>query len=193
MLALLASCSGPEKLDPRGYLEWIGASENGLKKEKEFDEVTIGLLYQPAEYQALKERWNGTASDLDTSNWSLRVGGLNEQLNFHFRIKSNSQVHPLELEGDRDPYFDRLQYYLTSAQRDFILVVDQQDTLECKLYHYERNYGTAPIMDMQVTFERPAQWGEELQFIYNDPLLGIGKINFTYSQDEITTIPTLAL
>lgn len=141
MGALLFSCSSDE-LTVADYLSYINNPDNGLKVSKELNEYEFELLYKPVEYIAINEQ---RTVDVDEVVYQKRIGELEDLQYYTLKIQSlsGSEMMRTGIRTEQE-YSNRLQYFSDIAQYDMRLV-DGNDTLTCVLFHFERNYGVAPL------------------------------------------------
>ena len=88
-------------------------------------------------------------------------------------------------------YFERLDYFVTYANQD-IFMVQGQDTLLPKLYHFERNYGLAPKNTLLLGFDQGEKEQDRTVYI-DDQILGVGRVKFLFKNTDIKSTPTLKI
>src|SRR5690606_10624522 len=86
-------------------------------------------------------------------------------------------------------YSQRLQYFSDLVQYDLSLE-ENNDTLTCQLFHFERNYGVAPYNNIVLGFPKPTQESTKT-LVFNDQILGIGKIKLKIEKENIDNIPNI--
>ena len=189
LVIMLVGCEQRPKLPPAEYAQWVENPENGFVKQKTFDAVSFISFYKPSEYRVLKEVVNTSEVNLDSIKNEIDLSS--QWYTFTFRVKAGQ--HPLE-EGNQSTreYFQKLEYYI-NAQPDFKLIVDKTDTLECTMYHMERNYGGAPYIDINVAFKNENQTQSEITMLYFDRIFSNGTLKFNYQIDETTSLPQYVL
>lgn len=186
---LVWGCGDRPNLRIPEYVSWFENPENGFIKTKIFDAISFTSFYKTPEYRVFKEHSGKAWSQSDS------VQDLIEQYaqwyTFTFRIKAKE--HPLE-SGNRNTqeYFQKLEYYI-NAQSDFKLIIDESDTIPCTLYHMERNYGSAPYIDLNVAFKNKKQTARQITMLYFDRVFSNGPIKFNYHLDETTSLPQYVL
>lgn len=187
-MGFLSSC-GPKTATPLELVSYVNNTEKGLVKSKTISDYQVVLQYMPASYTALKE-FKSPKSIID-SIFIRRNKELKNSHRFVLALKGsdNSVLH--QNTASKEEYQNRLNYYIKDAQSDFKLV-DGHDTLACSLYHFERTYNLNNQNKILLSFaKRPNQMINDLQFIYTDRVLGIGKIKFYFTKKDLKNIPKL--
>lgn len=175
------------------YAEWVENTDNGLSVKKEIEEFEFKLIYKPIDYIIDYEYKNGVVKK---DSILKRKADLQGYQYFTFKIKSKSgkEIMREGIQSDNE-YYERLEYFMESMKDNFVLV-DGNDTLSCKLYHFERTYGLSPYNTMVMTFEEPTNDNKNTNdkiFIYDDKIFGVGKIAMKISGKDIDNSPTLKL
>lgn len=187
---LLVSC-GQMSLSPKEIISVVESKDNGFIRVKELKEVSFWSAYKPPEYMAVKDLGS---EDVEMDSLAKAIRSYEHWMTFTFRVKSNDRLHPLEKgNATEKDYFHKLSYYI-NAQQDFKLLVDGKDTLECALYHMERNYGAAPFIDINLGFVRPKKKVEEyITLLYQDRVFSNGLIKFKYDENKVNQLPNFVL
>ena len=186
-LFLLVSCTKSTLL-PSDLIRWVENEENGLVQRQEFEHYFFEAKYKPIDYVVAIE---GRTDQLSEKKY----GQLKSELEGLQYVDMN--IGPLKQKGNalsaglssEEEYFERLDYFVTYAQQD-IFMVQGQDTLYPKLYHFERNYGLAPKNTLLLGFEQVQQSGDRTVYI-DDQILGVGRIKFLFEEEQINSTPTL--
>lgn len=188
---LLIGCgkeSSKQTLLPSEYLHWVENPDNGLHQGKDIGNYYLELQYKPPHYIVALE---GQSQQLSEKQVASRVVELDGLTYFTFRITSLQGTEMLQTGPvTEEEYQYRSYYFDTQAQRDMYLV-SGTDTLNCALYHFERNYGLAPYNNMVLGFEKPVTRNTDLQFVFDDPILGLGPVKFTIGREAIEQLPHL--
>jgi hypothetical protein len=188
ILLILLSCqnNGRLKFTPKEFLGYVEGVENNFILQKEFENADFKCFYRPPEYQALISL-NGKTFDNDSLE-KLTLG-FAEWITLSLRISLPENKHPLnKSELTSAQYAGRLEYYM-NGQRDFNLVIDNKDTLECSLYHLERNYGAAPFLEINLGFKREKQINENITLHYYDRVFSNGLVKFYYDGEKLNQRP----
>jgi len=178
-----------EELPPTEYVAWCRSTENNLKKSKEIGDITFSLLYKPAEYVACTEDEDCSLS-ADTLKEKLKeLEGLDY---YDLRIELTSAQGELlkyNVESAQE-YGQRVNYFAFDMQRD-IKLIEGKDTLDCKLFHFERAYDVAPYATFLLGFPKSKSSTAEKTFFYQDKVFEKGIIKFTFSPNDLAQIPKL--
>ncbi|MDQ3110524.1 MAG: hypothetical protein M3R17_11575 [Bacteroidota bacterium] len=194
LFVLLLGACAQSKLAPEKYAQWVKEESNGLQSTKEMSDYKFSLQYRPVDYIALLEIKNTNKPFSEFNKIKVELSGMHY---FTFRIASaDPQIRVLDIgntsEQDINP---KLNYFSFDMQHNLQLI-DGNDTLQCSLYNFERNYELAPYLDFSVAFARKSKNNsdpESLRFIYNGEALGVGIIQFEYDDKRLRSLPQLAL
>lgn len=183
------SCN-KKKLNVDDFIFWVEDESNGLSVAKNFDDIKFRLLYKPVDYIIAKELTNNTLKKNEIESRKKELGIMNY---FTLRIESKKSEELMRVNiKSEDEYYHRLEYFMSYMQDD-IYLVDGMDTISPSLFHFERNYGLAPFNDFVLGFNKINKTPEDLYFIYNDKVLGTGKINMKINKEDISEIPNIIL
>ena len=179
----------PKEYSPSEYVQWIKNPTNGLLLSKEVGDYAIRLQYKPHEYLALLDSKGETLSDADFETLSHSYEGMDY---YNLGISLRDKSKDILKEGIQSPndYFQRVNYFSFKVGGN-ITAISGTDTLPCKLCHFERNYGLSPDCNLSIGFERQLDPNKPLRIIYDDEILGIGKVEFNISNTALTKLPTL--
>lgn len=188
---LLIACEATE-LSPLQYLKWLNKKDNGLVFKSEGQRFRYSLKYRPTEEMVLRE--------IDETYNRPTFDSLQQEFN-------GAEYYLLKLESlDKSPdatkagltaeneYYERLNYLNFNFQNDIAIVVNN-DTSMCSLYHFERNYGTAPYLNIMLAF--PAV---DTAFLFDREILIYSRIEpepqiirFDVPKKNIQNIPKLKI
>lgn len=185
---MLLSCTQKE-VSVSAYLNWVKNPKNGLIVNKEFENYNISLFYKPVEYIAITEQ---KTTKIDTAIYFNRIKELNEFQYYTLKIESltGEEVLSTKITTEQE-YFDRL-YYFTDALEYDLMLEENKDTLSCQLCHFERNYGVAPYNNINLGFTS-TKIQTDKTLVFNDQVLGLGKIKFKIEKKNIDNIPNIKL
>lgn len=185
-IAALISCR-KATLPLKDYLRYVSNPENGLVKEKKIQDFKITLSYLPAGYLAIKEIKN---KELSLEEYKSVFNKYQNHHYFNLRVEnitgSNSPVRK-DVSGYPE-YAQKLDYLSFYGQNDMKIVVNS-DTVECALYHFENNYRLLPFNDIQMAFKSNQVSVSDIEFIWNDVVIGVGKVKFTIEINDYKNIP----
>jgi hypothetical protein len=179
-----------EKFEISQYIDWVSSPQNGFVNCKDLNQIEFCGFYHSPEYQAIQVV---TENGLSIDSISKLSQNYREWITFSFRIKSIKGTHPLK-DGNivQKEYFEKLQYYI-NAQSDFKLVIDDSDTLECSLYHFERNFGSAPYINVNIGFKRDREITNNVTLLYFDRVFSNGLIKYKYDEEKLNQLPEFIL
>jgi hypothetical protein len=188
VISLLVCCNHAS-LSPRAYTEWVRNSENGLNVNKRIGDFDFSLQYKPVEFVIMEQYKSDTVSRKSIEGHAKELDGMQY---YTLRIRSSLQNEMLRAGiSDESEYASRLEYFLSYAQDDIVLV-ENGDTLPCLLYHFERTYSLSPFNDIVLGFEKePASAQYDKTLIFQDQALGTGPVQLTISSKDIQQIPSI--
>ena len=179
-----------DELSPVEYAAWVENESNGLKVKKNISDYEFTLLYKPLDYVVVREM---KSEELKKKLLDERKKELEGMQYYTLKIKSNTSNDLMKTGiSSEDEYYQRLEYFMSPAQDD-ISLIDGRDTLPCLLYHFERNYGLAPFNNIVLGFAKTEDKKEQKDktLIYDDQVLGTGKIQITIKGNDIEQLPLL--
>jgi hypothetical protein len=179
--------------------EEIQKAKELLTSEKKIDRFTFSAVYMPWEYIVAREN-NGK---LNEQMLKKKVAEINDLQYYTFHIEDNQEneeVLMAEIDS-KEEYYQRIQYFSFEMQNDLKLV-DGEDTLDCVLFHFERNYGIKSKATFSLGFpltakekeekdENPEIMNQDKVIIYDDHILGVGKLNIKIDQKNLNKIPEI--
>lgn len=184
---LVWSC-GKSEILPSELIHWVDDKENGLVQRQEFEHYFFEAKYKPLDYVISMEGRTDHLSETKYATLKRDLEGLQYV---------DMTIGPLSGSGDalssgiesNDEYFERLDYFVTYANQD-IFMVQGQDTLYPKLYHFERNYGLAPKNTLLLGFAQGEENKDRYVYI-DDKILGVGRVKFLFEDKHIKNTPIL--
>ena len=186
----MISCS--HSLLTQEYVEWNRDEENGLYKTIEQDGYSFQLQYRPQEFVAISN--SSDPLSIDPNAFYEELEELKKYQFFTLRLSSSA--HPDFLKANlssQEEYYQRVAYYSSFAQNDFKLV-EEEDTLQCVMYHFERNYGIQPFQTLLLGFKNPGEAPDkDKTLIYQDRILGLEPVSITIQSKNLKHIPQLRL
>lgn len=181
---VLWSCSaGMPDMEASDYMDWYAKNES-LNRTRSYPGISFKATYKDAAFIYLLER-NGRKSTLmDFEKKRKELGDL-----FYFNLKITGS-------DGRDLF---TQYGLNDVNypidllQDELSLVQGEDTLPCRLFHFERNYGLSPSANLSLAFEKGRKKDEDITLVFNDELFRTGLNKFRFSSSSIYSIPKLRL
>ncbi|OFY82859.1 MAG: hypothetical protein A3F72_01875 [Bacteroidetes bacterium RIFCSPLOWO2_12_FULL_35_15] len=187
-----SSCSKKKGINTVAeYISVVQNPENGLSTSKKIEDFEFSVLYKPLDYIiALENKDNKVSKD----SINKRKQQLEGYQYYTFRLKSSKDNEFFRTGmNSENEYYERLEYFVTNAQDD-IYLIDGTDTLTCELYHFERNYGISPYSNIVLAFKQKNETEVKGKtFIYDDKILGVGKIALKINAKDIIDLPKLEI
>lgn len=171
-----------KKLGSEAYLKYVEDKNNGLQVSKDIKDIRYSVQYKPAQYILLKERVaESNANDL---------AGMQYYTLQYSLVDKSKDIMRAHIEKQNE-YYERVNYFSFGLQND-IYVVEDKDTLDCKLFNYVRSYGLSPMADFVLGFnETPGKETSDKTFVIEDNIFGGGIIKLKINQEDILNIPEL--
>lgn len=189
IFAFTVACSKPSTLNAKEYAAWIENSDNGACITKKINDFEFAVLYKPVDYIIAMESKN---KNISKDSILKRKRDLKGYQYYTFRIRSfkDNEFFRTGMASENE-YYERLEYFVSNAQND-ITLVEGKDTIPCAVYHFERNYGISPYNSIVLSFEeRDSLNTADKVFIYEDKVLGLGKIAIKLKASELSELPKL--
>jgi hypothetical protein len=177
----------PKKLTPREYISWMDDKKNGLKVEKMIGEFTYMFQYKPAEYVAIMDikKDNIKKPELDKK---MEEYNAFQYYNFRISTEAGGELLKKNVVNEND-YYGRIQYFSFDMQKD-IKLIDNKDTLDCVLFHFERVFGLAPYATFLLGFPLKEKDCDKTLY-YDDKIFGAGRMYLTIKSKNIKNIPSV--
>ena len=187
IFSIFLSCNS-NSLSPTDYLKWIAEHRTLLTDSHRQNDVTAALTYLPSDWLAINEAGQNPEQIAAVRK---EYEGLE-----YYRLRlaaSDGQGDILQLRASgTDAYYQRVEYFSFGFQNDLRLL-SGPDTLPCRLFHFERNYGAAPYMDFMLGFDQNAGNNYDRRLIYYDRVYSDSTIQLTIPFINIHRIPNLKL
>lgn len=182
------SCN-PNALSPDDFLRWMAEHRAELTDSQQQDYITSTLTYLPSDWLAVNEISNQYPQQIAAAQKEYEGLEL-----YRLRVAATSgQGDVLQLQAaSTDEYYHRVEYFSFGLQNDLRLLVGP-DTLPCRLFHFERNYGAAPYMDFMLGFDQKEGNNFDRTLIYDDRVYSGSTIQLTIPFKNINSIPNLQL
>lgn len=179
-LLFLVGC-GPSTMPLGHFAEWCQQPEHGLVKARQLSGFDFQLSYQPNQLVAKR---NSLVPESDKAlgfqNWEY----------YHLKIGQEGggrQELLKELAQSPEHYQQLVGALSFSYQSNISLKVGDQ-TLPCLHYHFERNYGLRPELDLVFAFKNvDPQFEFDRQISIDDQLFGTGILNFQLEGTDLQT------
>ena len=164
----LTNCQ--KELPPFEYVQWVKNPNNGIRKIKQIGNVTIDLQFKPIAFIIANEN---RSNKLRTSFFDKRKQELEGLQYYNLNIKIKGGDVTKYLVADKRAYEKRINY-LSFGMKEDIVLIDGIDTLNCKLYHFERSFDLEEGRTFVLAFDQKES--EEKTFIINTEILGTGPV-----------------
>jgi hypothetical protein len=177
------SAAAPSKMKAGDYVEWMENTENGLVQDKIIGSYHFSVQYKPLEYITAKRMGDNSSKSTvqkdeegmsDLQYYTLRIGKSNED----------------PLQGLDPGTRDKLIDYFSFRMQSDIKLIEDVDTLDCVLFHFERNFGLTPYCTFVMGFVNTGKVTDKT-FIYNDSELGTGTVKLHFKAKSFKAIPKL--
>lgn len=179
-------------IDVHSYLNWYKA--HPIVKSKEVGKYRFELSYMPPEYMVLNEASN-LAREINNRKAfdSLRntYSGMQYYILKVSLKEGGNQDFLKQTARSEQEYYNRLNYFISNLQSDLYLIEDNKDTIDCALYHFERNYSINNDNKMIIGFPVSNESGKDKTFIYKDKWLDIGTLNILIEKEEFSRLPKI--
>jgi hypothetical protein len=197
-LSLSRSCSGTRlSLKPVEYVQWIENTDNGLLVKKVLNKYTFELQYKSLDYVVLKDNFGKIFTGKEIKESESEIEDMQY---FTFRISDEKGGDLLRDDITAvDQFSSRLAYFSNGMQKDMKLI-ENDDTLSCLLFHFERTYGVDPRSTFVLGFPLGKKDGKggapaeaDKVFLFDDHELGVGSVYITVTASKINEVPFLKL
>jgi hypothetical protein len=186
--AVLFWSSCQTSLSPNQYQQWIAENGDLLTTSQSESALRATLRHLPADWLALQE---AGGKPVEFAKAKLDYAGL-EYYQLRVAVQSgNSDVLQYAVANEAE-YYQRVSYFSFGFQHDLHLLIGN-DTLPCKLFHFERNYGSAPYMDFMIGFEVPLESQQDRTLLYYDIIYAQRVFALTIPFANLNRIPNLKL
>ncbi len=190
---IILLCNGCDSsmLSTEEFIQWVDDPDNGLIQEQVVGEYKFIFQYRPTAYMVLKDL---DANELDI-NQAMFDSTLREYNGLQYGIlkigtvKGNDEFLKQSVVSEQE-YFDRIQYFTSSVQNDLYLL-NEQDTLPCKMLHFERTFSINSFDNIILGFEAD-QKETDKTIVFSDKALGTGDIKFFIPGKVLANIPQIA-
>lgn len=189
LIVIVISSCGLDSLKPVGYVKWVENVDNGLKAEKIINEVAYTIQYKPSDYIVAMEQKDPMLKEEILKERKEQLKGMQY---YTLRISPKDKVTEVLSLGTtvKDEYYQRMDYVSFDMQND-IFIVENNDTLNCSMYHFVREYGITPNVDLLLGFNENVEINSDKEIIFEDKIWGGGIIKFTINKKDIEKIPSI--
>ena len=192
MILILGCTAGAcnRSMKPAEYKSWIESSESGLNKSKKIGQLEYKIQYVTREYAMILNL--GPRGFSPSLNINESLENYSEDMQVIFSIKNLNGVSPLKYKlKDEMEYYARIQYLNSDVVKDFYLIKENGDTVECSFVHAERDFGIGPELNLTLAFQEQNP-DYDFQLCYNDRIYNNGMVKFTMRKENLLDLPELS-
>ncbi|WP_378175203.1 hypothetical protein [Aquimarina sp. SS2-1] len=182
-ILLVLSCQ-KEKKEPIAATEYklYNLEQSGWKSKSvshSFSNIDYKATLVPLQYYILKNEGNKDLQKVDSIYESLK----NERIiEIEFQHKNKDDLLK-DIYTNRD-YESSVKYMSFYIEKDFIVVTQKGDTINCSGVTFERNFKVAPFKRLLLHFGNIPE-EENIKLIYQDNLFGNGLMKFNFKETPI--------
>ncbi len=181
----ILGCS-KEKLDPLNYRIWVKNEENGLNRAKKVGDYTIRVQYKPIDFVILSEL--GSKGKYDSKTIEAKKEDLKGMQYYDLYLGNVGGDFIKSQSSSEKDLYDRIYYYSFSFAND-IKLIDGKDTLNCDLFHFEKDYDLGKEKRFLLGFENLSE-NENDKIIYIDSkAIGLAIIKIQIKNKDIKNTP----
>ncbi|HEU4717368.1 MAG TPA: hypothetical protein VFU15_06035 [Bacteroidia bacterium] len=177
-------------LSPADYSRWFESDESTQQHLQQAGGKSYEVTFLPADLLALHEAGPGA----DENAIREAKTHYEDLVYFRLRIKDPDAGGEILKENISSPqdYQQRVTYCAFGMQRDISLLDEQNDTIPCALFNFERAYDVTPFVNFVCAFDRK-EVGQcrFFTFVFNDRLFHNGFLKFSFTQEDLRNTPKL--
>jgi hypothetical protein len=173
--------------DPIAFNAWIHNEKNGLVQKQLTDEIEMKMTYLPSTLMAFN---NLDEKEMNNSAFEKSLEGFKGTLYFQFQlsVKDNKKdILKYALQNEND-YYERLEYLNNRISEDMKLITSSNDTLDCKISHFERTYNVSPKINILLGFASN-KLNQDFQVLWKDEMFYFKDFLFQYKIKNINAVP----
>ncbi|WP_322289678.1 hypothetical protein [Aquimarina sp. 2201CG5-10] len=182
-MILFSSCQNNNeipnsKIEERLFnLEKIGWKSKSVSHA--FSEITYKATEVPLQYYILKKEGGSDLQKIDSIYQSVK----NERI-IEVEFQQQQEDDLLKSKYTNLDYESSVKYMSFKIQRDFKVVTQSGDTINCTGLTFERNFKVAPFKRLLLHFGNIPE-RENIQLIYDDQLFDNGLLKFKFTETPI--------
>ena len=200
VLSNVFSSAQPQELLPVPYIQWIENPENGLTSSNTIENYTYTAFYKPLNYVVLKDL---DSISVNADNFKKQIADYNGLQYYTLTIEREDGGTEELLRYDlitTEDYFARIEYYSFKVQNDVVLL-EGEDTLVCRMSHFERAYGLQSKAKIILGFDKrkedvskiAEQTNLDKTLVFYDRIFGAGIVKLRIDKSVLNSIPKLKL
>lgn len=181
--------NAPSSLTPVNYVQFFENPKNELNLTQTEGLMEYQIQYKSPEYMISKSIETDEISKEFVQKEKKEYGDMEY---FTLKIKTNSGEQDILKEGvkNNEQFGGRVEYFSFHMQQDLFLV-EENDTIPCTLYHFERTFGIAPYCTVLFGFEKKHKKLNSFQVLYLDRLFSNKVLPFNFKKESLKRIPRL--
>jgi hypothetical protein len=179
---------------PKSFLKKVLSENSKYIKHQQIGELKIGVRFQSIDELCSKQVLRNNKSDVDVT--ALKED-FDQTIDFELILTLPSETNQLtKVAGSTMIYQELINYLAFDIQEDLILIIDNQE-YKSDFVHFERNYGTSPIIKLQFGFNKSEQLtnaiksGNNIDIRFDADRFNLGPLYFHYNNDLITYKPII--
>lgn len=181
-LGLITAC-GRKLTSVSDYLNWYKEHTDLYSSQAQNSTYQFEAIYQPASYLAACRAKNDIESVLKSKEQ------YNGMYQFHLKISVKGQsVPPIRYNLSNDQmYYRRIEYFSFNMQDD-IKMVAGKDTINCHLFHFEKDQNSIPYNSFVLGFDKSVidnTGSDELKLIVSGGVFDNREIQMEFSKKNL--------
>lgn len=175
------------------YQNWIISKvQKNFVRTKKIQEFTYTLKYIPVDWMICNELKNEAPSQAEIDSLRTCYEGM-EYYELRLQVDHFDDEPAKYMLSSPQTYQERIMYMSFEMQEDLKAVVDNNRTIDCKLFNFERTYGLTPYATFLVGFSKEdiGKNTTERTIVFEDNLFHKGDIKFNWSSTLIENTPKL--
>lgn len=188
---LSAGC-GKKRMAAPEYQHYLADTQNGLKIEREQNNLKTEFSLEPLEWQALKASLNGKTVDREKFDAYKEENKGMLQFSFKVYLPEKLPLYDYFATQYENPQ-EAMLYAEYDMKDDFKLVKEPVDSLPATAVHHQPSFGLKPYEEFLVLFKTsdPDIQNKALYIHYHDHLFGLGTLSYEFSEETMKDIPVL--
>jgi hypothetical protein len=200
VLLALVACS-KKSMNPPDFCAWVSSPESGMVAEKEINGLVYTAMYRPAEYMVLQ---NNNLAETNPSAYTQQLAEASAGQYFVLQIKSLDNNDVIAANAASKEEYHARMIYLSYRVQESMRLVDNGDTLNCRLAQFEQIYAAAPyarlnlVFDTQNTTENETPSAQkstngDKTLVFDDKVWGNGLIKLKIKANDLNNIPKVRI
>lgn len=191
-IVVLSGCFFFQKtLEPKGFVLWMRNEENGLRRKRQVDDYVFTAQYKNWQYILAAELAGGKIKKEEVNARKEKIVGM-QYYDLTIDVANLKQT-VLEFKATKENYQARLDYFMF-GMKDDVYLLEGDEKISCKLYHYERAYNLNSHTTFLLAFDQRPDYVDSTKVLVIDPeILGVGEMRIEFNREDISKIPLLKL